>query len=184
MAFGTGTINSAAGAVSDLFAAEGLRLKAKGLRLEAQNYDAASEFAEKNARFAEVSTGIKTAQTEREIYKTIGGQQADIAGAGFAQGGSALDLLRDSASQGALQLAVGQQQGLIQEEGYEVQAKNYQNMASAARFAAEAEENAATGATWTAGIKAAGAVFSIFGGGGSSSGPTTLGGPSGPTPFF
>jgi hypothetical protein len=46
---------------------------------------------------------------------TLGGQEADVAGAGFSEGGSALDLLRSSASQGALTHAVLGQQGLITE---------------------------------------------------------------------
>jgi hypothetical protein len=45
-------------------------------------------------------------QAEREMYQSLGQTKADVAGAGFAESGSALDLLRQSASQGALQQAV------------------------------------------------------------------------------
>lgn len=186
MAFGAGTINSIGGAVSDLFAAEGHESKAKGLRIEAEDYDLASGYATKNERFTETSTAIKQAQLDREIYKTIGGQAADVAGAGFAASGSALDLMRDSASQGALTKAVGEQQGLIAEEGYKVQAETYTNMGKAAQIAASAEDEAATASRWAAGFDAAAAVTSIFtggGGGGGGAGPMTLGGPGGPTPF-
>lgn len=162
MAFGTGTINSIGGAVSDLFASDAHEAKAKGLRIEAQNYDLASKFATQNEQFTETSTAIKQAQLDREIFKTIGGQAADVAGAGFAASGSALDLMRESASQGALTKAVGAEQGLITEEGYKVQAQSYTNMGEASRMAADAEDEAATGAKWSAGFKAVSAVTSIF----------------------
>lgn len=162
MAFGVGTINSIGGAVNDLFAADAHQSKAKGLRIEADNYDIASDYAEKNQKFVETSTAIKQAQMDREIYKTIGGQQADIAGAGFAASGSALDLMRESAQQGALTKAVGAQQGLITEEGYKVQAQTYTNMGVASRMAADAEDEAATGAYWSAGFKGAAAIASFL----------------------
>jgi hypothetical protein len=111
----------------------------------------------------------KQQQFDRNIYQTIGGQQADIAGAGFANSGSSLDLLRDSASQGALTKAVAGQQGLITEAGYKEQAESYTNLASAARMAADAEDNAAKGSTITGIIKGAAGVASLFAGGGITS---------------
>lgn len=176
MAFGTGTISSIGGAANDLFAAdahgssaEGHRYKAKGLRIEAGNYDRSSVYADQNAEFTELSTAIKQSQLDRDLFKTLGGQQADIAGAGFSASGSALDLMRDSAAQGALVKAVGEQQGLITEEGYRVQAKNYTDMGAAARLAAtaedaaaSAEDNAGLGSMLGAAFKGAAAVASIF----------------------
>ena len=162
MAFGTGTISAIGGAVNDLFAADAHRSRAEGLRIEAGNYDLASGFSTQNQKFTETSTAIKQAQGDRQIYQTVGGQQADVAGAGFAASGSALDLMRDSAAQGALTHAVGAQQGLITEEGYQVQAESYQNMGQAARMAADAEDRAATGSMLSSGFRAAAAVASIF----------------------
>jgi hypothetical protein len=162
MAFGAGTIGSIGGAVQDLFGSEAHELKAKGLRLEAENYEDAAGFATKNAEFSRISTGIKLAQQDREIYKTLGGVTADVAGAGFSMSGSALDIMRDSASQGALMKAVAGEQGLIQEEGYNVQAKSYANMSKAAEFAAQAEDTAADASMWSAGFKGASAIASIF----------------------
>jgi hypothetical protein len=185
MAFGSGTVTSIGGAVSDLFAADAHRSKAQGDLMEAKNYDLASTLATQNEKFTETSTAIKQAQLDRENYKVIGGQQADVAGAGFAASGSALDLMRDSASQGALTKAVGAEQGLITEAGYTEQAQSYQNMSAAAHMAADAENHAATGADITAAIKGVSAVASLFTGlpdfsqapGGKSIGdPTVLGG--------
>lgn len=162
MAFGASTFSDIGGAVSDLFGASSHRSKAEGDRLEAQNYDLASGLATQNEKFTETSTAIKQAQLDRSIYQTIGGQQADVAGAGFAASGSSLDLLRDSAQQGALTKAVAGQQGLITEAGYTEQAQSYTTMAKAARVAADAEDNAAFGADITAGIKGAAAIATLF----------------------
>ena len=101
----------------------------------------------------------------RETMNTLGGQQADVAGAGFAASGSALDLLRDSASQGALTHAVLGQQGLITEAGYNEQAASYKIMQGAANDAGNAENNAATAAEITGGIKMIAGLASVFTGG-------------------
>lgn len=162
MAFGSGTFNSLGAAANDLFSADTHRTRAQGLRLEGENYDRAAGFSDRNARFTEVSTAIKQSQLDREIYKTIGGQAADIAGAGFAASGSALDIMRDSASQGALMKAVGAEQGLITEEGYRVEAENFRNMGEASRLASSAEDRAAERAPWLAAAHGAAAVASIF----------------------
>jgi hypothetical protein len=176
MALGAATFNDAAGAVADIFAssadstkAEGLRIKAKGDLLEGQNYDMAAVLAGQNEKFTEQSTAIKQAQLDRSNTMTLGGQAADVAGAGFAASGSALDLMRDSASQGALTKAVAGEQGLITEAGYTEQQTSYQNLSKAASFAAQSDElaanaadEAATGAMITGGIKGAASIATLF----------------------
>lgn len=165
MAFGTGTIGAFGGAAESLFAAKGFGLKAKGQRLEAESYDLAADLARKNKQFAETSTAIKTTQEQRKIFNTLGGQAADIASSGFAVSGSALDIMRDSASQGALTKAVIGQQGLIEEDSYEQQAKSFGLMAEASRLSAKASEGAGIGSIIGAGFKAAAGVGSLFTGG-------------------
>lgn len=162
MAFGAGTVASIGGAVSDLFAADAHRAKAAGDRFEQKNYDLAAVYADQNAKFTETSTAIKLAQGDRQTYQTLGGQAADVAGAGFAASGSALDLMRDSAQQGALTHAVAGEQGLITEAGYQEQAESFRNMSSAAQVAIDAEEKAADNSWITAGIKGAAAITSLF----------------------
>lgn len=129
MAIGTNTFSFAGGAVDSLF-------KGFGAEAEAKNYRLAAGYAQENVRYTEMSTAVKEAQATRAITLGIGETKADVAGAGFAESGSALDLLRDSASQGALQKAVLSEQGLITEEGYKVQAESYRNMAEYADMAA------------------------------------------------
>lgn len=162
MAFGAGTVQAVGGAVGDLFSADALRSKAKGNRIEAEQYDVAAGMARKNEQYSKTSTEIKQFQTSRSINTTVGQQAADVAASGFEASGSSLDLLRDSAAQGALTKAVVGAQGLIEQEGYEAQAKSYDLMASAARMSADANEHAATGMTWSAGIKGVTAIASLF----------------------
>ena len=162
MAFGSSTFTNLSGAAGDLFAAQGHKIKAAGNRVEAENYDLASQFSLQNVEFTKTSTAIKSAQLDRENTKMLGGIQADVAGAGFAASGSALDILRESAAQGALTKSVGEFQGLITEAGYEQQAKSYQNMAKAARMAADAEDTAALGSTITGGIKGLASIATLF----------------------
>jgi hypothetical protein len=107
--------------------------------------------------------------------------KADVAGGGFAASGSGLDILAQFASQGAVQQAVFQRQGLITEQGYEEQAQSYLNMSAAADMAASAEKKAATGADIAAGFQFAAGVASLFtggvgGGGGSQPGEAGSGG--------
>jgi hypothetical protein len=162
MAIGPGTITSIGGAVNDLFGADAHRAKAAGDVFEKKNYDLAAVYADQNAKFTETSTAIKGAQLDRQLYQTIGGQAADVAGAGFAASGSALDLMRDSASQGALTHAVAGEQGLITEAGYKEQAESFRNMSGAAQVAIDAENKAADNAWITAGIKGVAAAASLF----------------------
>ena len=168
MAFGASTISGFGGAAADLFAAEGDKAKAKYDFAEGQQYGLASDLATQNEKFTETSTAIKEAQQQREMMGVLGGQQADIASAGFAESGSALDIMRDSAAQGALTHAVLGQQGLITEAGYNEQAASYKVMQGAANDAGNAENNAATFADITGAIKGMAAVASIFDGGISS----------------
>jgi hypothetical protein len=176
MAFGNSTFSDVSGAVSDLFAAEGDRAKAAGDRSEATDYGLASDLAGQNEKYTETSTAIKEAQQARQVTMGLGKESADVAGAGFAASGSALDLMHDSASQGALTHAVLGQQGLITEAGYTEQQQAYTNMKAAANAAADAEDNAATGATIGAVINGVAAVASLFTGGvAGAAAPATAG---------
>lgn len=168
--------SNAGGAVSDLFAAKGYGFKAQGARIEQGMYTEAAGFADENVEFTKASTDIKLQQQERENLKLIGGQQADVAGAGFAASGSALDLLRDSASQGSLAKQVLGSQGQITEAGYEEQAKALRSQADAAGVAAQAADEAQKGANISSAIKGVAAIFSL-GSAFSSPSPGTTGAP-------
>jgi hypothetical protein len=152
------------------------RSKAAGDIFEAKNYDLAAKYADQEAAFTKESTAIQSMQSERNTYKSISQTTADVAGGGFKTSGSGLDILAESASQGALQRAVIERQGLITEQGFEEQAQSYRNMESAADMAAAAEKKAAVGAEWGAGFKFAAAVGSLFTGGLGGGGDSPPGG--------
>lgn len=162
MALGADTFKSAGGAVSDLFSADAYEARAQGNRLQAQQYDLAEKLAYQNEQFTKVSTDIKEMQMQRGVDAVLGQQATDVAASGFEASGSALDLLRDSAAQGALTKAVIGQQGLIDEAGYREQAQSFNIMAQSARLAADADDKAATGAMISAGFKAVTAIATLF----------------------
>jgi hypothetical protein len=159
--FGPATFQDISGGVSDLFAASADRARARGIRIEGEQYVQAAALADLNATFTKESTDIKEYQTQRSIFQTLGSQAADVASSGFAKSGSALDLERDSATQGAMTAAVLGQQGLITEAGYEEQAASYRLMADAANNAATAADHAAHGAEIAGYINFAAAAFTL-----------------------
>jgi hypothetical protein len=96
---------------------------------------------------------------------SLGTTKAAVAGAGFSNSGSALDLLRSSAEQGATTKAVLGQQGLITEAGYNEQQQSYTLMANAAGVAEKADKEAETGSFISAGIQAVAGLASLATGG-------------------
>lgn len=170
MAVGNATFSDLGGAVSDIFSAtlgaEGENIKAQGEFAEGQEYTLAEQLARQNAQYTQQATAIKTQQAQRQIYQTIGTQQAQVGGGGFANSGTAQDLLRSSASQGALDKAAISQQGLITEAGYEEQANSYAIMASTAQQTGEAEQKMASQTQLfgdiNAAIKGAAAIGTMF----------------------
>lgn len=173
MAFGSSTVSAFGGAVSDILGgqsqARGLRLKAQGNEVEAENYDSASTLALQNAEFTRESTAVRLMQQQREAELGIGATRSDIAGAGFANSGSALDIMRSGVQQAALTQQILGRQGLITEAGYNEQAQSYTKLAGYARYAANEENSMADDAERnsliTAGIKGATAIASLFTGG-------------------
>lgn len=163
MAFGNATFTNAGAAVNDLFyAGDAADLKVQGFGLEAGQYDRAAGWADQNARFTADSTAIQAEQLRRKEYLGLGSISAQVAGSGFANSGSALDIMRDSASQAHLQQAVAGYQGLITEAGYHEQAANYRNMAAAARIAQQGAENEGDAAETRGWIEAGTAVATLF----------------------
>jgi hypothetical protein len=170
MAFGQSTVSDFGGAASDLFSGfiggMSADIKAKGDIAEAQSYEMAAQLALLNKQYTVTETAVKEAQNEREVYQTISQQEAGVAGGGLAESGSALDLLRSSASQGALSHAIIGQQGLITEAGYQEQHDSYINMANALREAASEEESlgglSEIGGIITGGIKAVAGIATLL----------------------
>jgi hypothetical protein len=158
MAISGGTITGISAGISDIFAASADKAKAQFDITEGQEYTLAGQLAGQNEQFTQMSTAIKEAQQSRQIAQAQGATAAAVGGAGFAASGSALDIMRSNAQQGALQQAVTSQQGLITEAGYAEQQQSYNLMAGAANTAAAAEETAAKDSTILGYAKIAGSV--------------------------
>lgn len=120
-------------AISDFYAAE-------GDKKSASNYLQAADIANQNVQLEKMSTAIQMSATQRQIYKTVGGQISDVAGAGLAESGSAVDIMKDSTRQGALQKALINIQGTINGNAYKAQAGAYMGEYQAAQTAAKTAE--------------------------------------------
>jgi hypothetical protein len=155
---GPSNVQAVGSAASDLFAGFAAGDKIKGDLAEGASYTEAAQLAEQNVQITAMSTAIQEVQQQRELYMSMGRTTAAVAGAGFANSGSALDILRSSAQQGALKSAVIGQQGLATEAGYQEQAASYDAMAAAASSAAHGEQTARIGDFVAAGISAVAAV--------------------------
>lgn len=145
MALGAATFSDAGGAASSIFSGITSDLSAQvtatGDIAEAQSYDLAAQLAGENEQLTKTQTAVKEQQTAREVYQTIGSQTAGVAAGGFAESGSALDLLRNSAGQGALSQALVGEQGQMTENSYAEQQQSYQIMASALQNEASQESS-------------------------------------------
>jgi hypothetical protein len=149
-------------AVSDLGGYFGAQAKSSFDIAEAGQYDLAAKLALQNEQYTKMSTDIQEAQANRELLMSTGRTSSEVAGAGFAASGSALDILRSSAAQGSLQKAVIGQQGLITEAGYKEQAQSYELMQQAANDAASAEKTAGIGSFIAGGIDIVGGALSML----------------------
>lgn len=130
MALDFGGFSYIGSGIQDIFASGGLKKDAASL-------DQAAAMEDTNAKLTAASTGIQHAAAQRDIYKVIGGQKSDISAAGFTMSGSALDLARDSAQQGAITQSLIEVQGEIDTQTHLVQAHNLRAQAASARSSAK-----------------------------------------------
>lgn len=115
--------------ISDLFSGMGSLSSAKAYKL-------ASTYATQEERVAQQSLKIQQTQLGRQVYQTLGAQEAGVAGGGFSETGRARSLLASSSQQANLAHQVTQMQGENQIAGYDEQAKAYTAMKDAANQAA------------------------------------------------
>ena len=86
------------GLFSGLFGAAGDAAQAAGDAMESKAYGQAATYAGQNAVIAQEAGDIKLEQTNRAVFKTLGAQQADYAGAGLTGSGSAQSVTNGSRS--------------------------------------------------------------------------------------
>jgi len=154
--FGAGTVNDIAGAASSI-----LTGKATAASDTAQ---ASADFQEaqlyqQEGEFAGISGKLQQAQQERTYMMAAGASQNEIAAGGFANSGSALDIMRSNAQQGGVANAT------IQENTQVTQYIDTQE-AWAATQAGDAAQSAASQASSNGmiigGIKLAAAAFTLL----------------------
>lgn len=111
---------------------------AAGDFLSAGAYSAGAKYAAINEGIAREAGRIKEFQTNRAIFQTLGQQRTAYAGGGLKQSGTAIDVYRNSVSQGALERAIVQEQTEINVTGYQEQESMFKGMAAAATAAGTA----------------------------------------------
>ena len=116
----------AGGAVSDLFGAVGDFASASA-------YSEASKLNASNARIALASGNINAALQERNTYQAGSTVRASTAATGFTFGGSAGDILREQAQQGALAKSLVLSQAELTSQSYAAQSAAEQGQANASK---------------------------------------------------
>lgn len=132
------TITGFTGAVADLSTAG-------GYDAEKRAYLKAASLADLNKTLQASSTEIQVAATQRALSKVQGAASAEIGASGLAESGSAADVIRSNAQQGAIQTQLLREQGAIAETGYEAQSASYTGLAHQAGAAASAARSSAAG---------------------------------------
>lgn len=126
MALSTDTFNDFGGAVQDIFGAVGSEAAASA-------YTTASKINQSNAVISESSARLNAQLTERNTLQTLGTSAASTVATGFELSGSAGDIMRYQAQQGALAKSLIQGQGELQAQSFAAQAAAERGQASASK---------------------------------------------------
>jgi hypothetical protein len=89
-------------------------------------------YYKKAAGWEKYSTNIKEMSFNRQLYQTLGTGRADIASSGLKISGSAADVMRSSAAQGAVTRDLIGLQGEINEQGLLAQSRAAEDQATGA----------------------------------------------------
>lgn len=150
--YGPQNVEAVGQGASDIFAGFGDIDKMKADELEQGQDELAAQYAGQEAQFSQQSTAIQLAQKNRQATMAMGKTASEVAGAGFAASGSALDIMRSNAQQGALAQAVTSEQGQIQTQGYQEQQQSFETMATIAGNSAKQANMASIGSFAAAGL--------------------------------
>jgi hypothetical protein len=136
--------------LTDFAKASGDFASAAGDFAEASAYSKAATYAKQNSVIAAEAGRIKEFQTRRAIFQTLGQQGAAYAAGNLSKSGSAIDVYRNSVSQGALEKAIVQEQTQINVTGYLEQASEFSGLSAAAKAAGAANIAAGAGELFSA----------------------------------
>lgn len=134
----TSAIGGLAGGVGDAFSSYQTM---QGAQHEAAADRQAAALAGLDISYEKESVSLQQTAQQRQLLKTEGKAQAAIGADNFSTGsGSAYDIMKENAQQGALAHGIMGIQGLITESGYAAQQQAYLGKAQAADAAAKAAE--------------------------------------------
>ena len=136
MAF-TDLFGNLGGTASSLGAGVGGLFSFMGDEQAASLFSQAAGVAQNEEQLWQQATQIKETQAARQVTQTIGKGEAQVGAGGFAESGSALDILRSSRQQGSLIQQQLQTQGNIEVEGAQLQSLAYSADAANAQIAAD-----------------------------------------------
>lgn len=91
--------------------------------------------SDQNAQITENQTNINLVRQQRAGFQVQGAASADVASSNLKASGSALDVLRSSASQIALDRSLIASQGNLEKSGWTMKAADYQGQAKSAQAA-------------------------------------------------
>lgn len=112
------------------------RTTAAGYGAEEAAYGASATSSDQNAVYAKATGDILSIQSQRATARTLGKQQAELAGSGFsADTGSAVDQVRSSVQEGYLADQLIRTQSSFDAAGYSNQAAASRAQLAAAKFA-------------------------------------------------
>jgi hypothetical protein len=155
-------IGDIGGAVTDIFGAYGDMISAGAYEEAAALEKQAAALSAQDINLVAASTATQVAQTQRQINLALGGQEGAVAGAGFAESGTALWLQADSMRQGALAKSLIKTQGAITQQGYQIQELSEQSMAIQDTALAQQAKAGATGDIIGAGLGLAAAAVLLL----------------------
>jgi hypothetical protein len=122
MSIGMPDFGMIGGGIADFGAAAGALITQQGDYRAAEQYTEAGNIASENVRLARASGQIQKLQEEHELFRSESGTVAAAGGAGLSTSGSMRDILRSSAAQGALRIALTGAQTEINANAYNQQA--------------------------------------------------------------
>lgn len=120
----------------------------------ASAYEKTAKFAKQNVKLTQEKTGIDLLRQNRRAYQILGGARADAASNGLKASGSVLDLIRSSAAEAALDSALIQKTGAIEET-------NWRMKAAEAKAAAKGAKASSSGGLLGGVLGAAGSLFGL-----------------------
>jgi len=136
-------------------------MAADNSRRSGQEYRNAANQVEMDKNLTEQANRVKEFQVNRQLENAVGSTQAAIAGNGFTNSGSALDLLRDATTQGSIASSLTATGDVMQLNDMENKAQAYMTEAKNADETADAQDMAGLGSFIGGAFKGLGAVANL-----------------------